>query len=397
MNMRCLLAASIVWAVASCASDPNASNDPSDPNGVAAWSAPGGGTYSMRFEISYPACTVALFDSGGPCASTDTTCLCRPEFDAIDTAKGSAGNPNGKLIVLAQPQWGLRSDGTYAFDAYTTVKNQGNFAAHFVNSMNPDLTCTAAQSWSGVGCTGGTGCGWRCVTGTQRANDLVAEENSVWAISGVSPKWIVMNEAWSILFDNDSTGIDYRTWIRDLTKQMSQSLNKWPLVFVQERHAAAGPYTLLGETASYAWFGVEAYLSGREVLDAPGQCVAPYDSSNWCYQQYNTIRESVRNSASPAIPYDRLIMTEHFATNTLYDGGTLNSWGRTYDNDPSSPTYGTPSTSSWNNIIDKRDHALKALPTLGGFSSYAWQGNSSGTGSSYRVEFEQTYAAFALP
>ena len=47
--------------------------------------APGGGTYSMRFETAVPECGAALFDANAPCPATDSKCICKPELAAIDT------------------------------------------------------------------------------------------------------------------------------------------------------------------------------------------------------------------------------------------------------------------------------------------------------------------------
>ena len=186
-----------------------------------------------------------------------------------------------------------------------------------------------------------------------------------------------------------------------LTKQLV-ARGRLPLLFVQERHSPAGPYPLLKETSEYALIMVESYLSGREIMRAPGQCAPPYDANNFCYREYAEVRSAIRNSASPAIPLSRLIMVEHFATNTLrFEDGQGNprtaGWGRAYDNDPQSPTFGTPTTSAWDTAILRRTRAMKALPALAGVSSYAWGGNSSGSGSSYRIDFADTYSAIELP
>jgi hypothetical protein len=95
-------------------------------------------------------------------------------------------------------------------------------------------------------------------------------------------------------------------------------------------------------------------------------------------------------------------MLEHFATNTYRytdaNGNPATSgWGRAYDDDPDSPSFGTPSTSAWNLVIERRARATKALPSLGGVASYCFACNGSGTGSSYRVEFSQTWSRIELP
>jgi hypothetical protein len=358
------------------------------------------GPDARRFELSNPMCTIELFDSGGGCPSDDEKCWCKPELDAVNIAKGSPGNPDGIVIVISQPQFGKRDDGTYAYDAYAAIKDRGNFIGHYVNELNPSAACAQAESWSNKGCAGGSGCGWRCMSGAARGDQIVDETIAVYGADR-APKWIALNEAWSLLYQDDAVGIDYRTWIRDLTKQMAARGTR-PILYVQQRSSAAGPYTLLNETAKYAWIGVEAYLSGREVIDAPGECAPPYDANNWCVQQYTQIRNAIRSSATPAIPHERLVMIEHFATNTLYfvasNGTTMKSgWGRAYDDDPNSPTHGAPSTTSWNTVIERRALALKALPSLFGVGSYAWSSNGSGTGSVHRVQFAETWVGVQLP
>lgn len=387
-------------ADASAAANADASNGTDDPDG-----APGdlgiepvGGL--RRFDLVNPMCTVELFDSGEGCPTDDSKCLCLPELAAVNQPKGSAGNPDGRVILLSQPRFGKREDGSYAFDAYAAVKQQGNVVGHYVNELNPSRTCTAAESWTGVGCAGGGGCGWRCLTGAERGDEIVDTVDQVYA-GYPSPEAISLNEAWSTIYRDDQVGVIYRQWIRDLTRQMA-ARGRLPLLYVQERHLAVGPYTYLAETSQHALIMVEAYLSGREVLAAPGQCAPPYGPANWCTQKYAEIRGAIRNSAKPAIPFDRLIMVEHFATNTYRytdpkGNPAIAGWGRAYDDTPGSPTFGTPSTSAWDLVIERRARAMKALPSLGGVGSYSWAGNGSGTGSSFRVQFGETYSAIPLP
>lgn len=354
-----------------------------------------------RFDLVNPMCTIELLESGGGCPADDEKCLCRPEFDALNPAVGSPGNPDGRVILISQPRWGKRDDGTYAYDVYAAIKAQGNTVGHYENELNPSAMCTAAESWTGdKGCAGGSGCGWRCITGADWADTLVDQQIETYG-DYPAPEAVSLNEAWSLIYDNDAVGIAYRTWIRDVTRQL-KARGRLPLLFVQERSTAAGPYTLLSQTAEHALIMVESYVSGRQALAAPGACAPPYDASNFCYAQYRDIRNAIRNSASPPIPYDRLVMVEHFASNTFRytdPQGTARTsgWGRAYDDDPGSPTFGTPTTSSWDLVIERRARAMKALPSLGGAGSYSWSGNRSGTGSSYRVKFAETYSAIALP
>src|SRR5687768_11074287 len=112
---------------------------------------------SRRFDLVSPMCTVELFDSGGGCPSDDAKCLCKPEFDALNPAKGSPGNPDGRVIVIAQPRWGKREDGTWAFDAHAAIKERGNTVGHYVNELNPSASCTLAEAWTpDKGCSGGS-------------------------------------------------------------------------------------------------------------------------------------------------------------------------------------------------------------------------------------------------
>ncbi len=175
---------------------------------------------------------------------------------------------------------------------------------------------------------------------------------------------MALNEAWSTIYDPSDAGIYYRQFLRDVTARLRER-GRLPLLYVQQRTSAAGPFTLLSDIAEHALIGVEAYLSGREVIGAPGQCAPPYDSSNWCYRQYAAMRGAIRNSGNPPIPYDRLVMLEHFATNTYRytdpNGNRATSgWGRAYDDNPGSPTFGTPSTSAWDLVIERRARATKA-------------------------------------
>ena len=354
-----------------------------------------------RFDLVSPMCTVELFDSGAACPSGDQKCLCKPEFDALNPAKGSPGNPDGRVIIIAQPRWGKRADGSWAFDAYAAIKERGNTVGHYVNELNPSASCTVAEAWTpDKGCSGGSGCGWRCITGVDWADDLVARQRDTFG-DDPAPELMALNEAWSTIYDPSEAGIYYRQFLKDLTARLAER-GRLPLLYVQQRSTAAGPYTLLSDIADHALIGVEAYLSGREVLMAPGQCAPPYDGDNWCVQQYTAMRNAIRRSGNPEIPYDRLVMLEHFATNTYRyidaNGNRATSgWGRSYDDDPDSPTFGIPSTSSWDLIVERRARATKALPSLGGVASYCFACNGSGTGSSYRVRFSQTWSGIELP
>ena len=354
-----------------------------------------------RFDLVSPMCTIELFDSGAACPVDDSKCLCKPEFDALNPARGSPGNPDGRVIVVGQPRWGKRDDGSFAFDAYAAIKERGNTVGHYVNELNPSAACTPGEAWTpDKGCAGGAGCGWRCIRGADWADELVAREVALYG-DYPAPELMALNEAWSTIYDPSDAGVYYRQFLRDLTAQL-RARGRLPLLYVQQRTSAAGPFTLFSDIGEHALIGVEAYLSGREVIAAPGQCAPPYDGSNWCYQQYARMRGAIRNSASPPIPYDRLIMLEHFATNTYrYTDASGNpatsGWGRSYDDDPGSPTFGTPSTSSWDLVIERRARATKALPSLGGVASYCFSCNGSGTGSSYRVRFNQTWSAIELP
>lgn len=349
---------------------------------------------SRRFDLASPMCTVPLFESGAGCPPDDDKCLCKPEFDALNPAKGSEGNVQGRVIIIAQPKWGKRADGTYAFDAYAAIKAKGNQVGHYVNELNPSMACSLAEAWTpDKGCAGGSGCGWRCVRGEVWADHLIAKQEATFG-EYAAPQLMALNEAWSTIYEPDDPGIYYRQFLRDLTKRLA-ARGRLPLLYVQQRNMPAGPYTLLSEIAEYALIGVEGYLSGREVLAAPGQCAPPYDATNWCVQQYTTMRNAIRNSANPPIPYSRLVMLEHFATNSYrYTDANGNpaiaGWGRAYDN-------GAPTISNWDMVIERRARATKALPKLGGVSSYCFTCNGSGAGSAYRIQFAETWARIQLP
>ena len=354
-----------------------------------------------RFDLVSPMCTIELFDSGAGCPSDDAKCLCKPEFDALNPAKGSPGNRDGRVIVIAQPRWGKREDGSWAFDAHAAIKERGNTVGHYVNELNPSASCTTEEAWTpDKGCSGGSGCGWRCITGTEWGDQLVAQQRDTWG-AYPAPELMALNEAWSTIYDPSDAGIYYRQFLVELTARLAER-GRLPLLYVQQRSTAAGPYTLLSDIADHALIGVEAYLSGREVLAAPGQCAPPFDGDNWCVQQYSQMRGAIRSSGNPPIPYDRLVMLEHFATNTYrYTDANGNrataSWGRAYDDDPDSPSFGSPSTDSWDLVIERRARASGALPSLGGVASYCFACNGSGTGSSYRVQFSRTWSGIELP
>lgn len=356
---------------------------------------------SRRFDLVSPMCTVDLFDSGAGCPATDDKCLCKPEFNALNPLKGSAGNANGRVVIIAQPQWGKRTDGTYAFDAYAAIKAKGNQVGHYVNELNPSMTCTLAQAWTpDKGCAGGSGCGWRCIRGEDWADKLIEKQIATFAGYAV-PELMALNEAWSTIYDPGDPGIYYRQFLRDATMRL-KARGRLPLLYVQQRTTAAGPFPLLKEISDHALIGVEAYLSGREIMMAPGQCAAPYDASNFCVQRYTAMRDAIRNSASPAIPYNRLVMLEHFGANTFrYTDPNGNAatagWGRAYDDTTGSPTFGTPTTSNWILAIERRARATKALPSLGGVASYCFACNGSNTGSSNRVQFSTAWSSMQLP
>jgi hypothetical protein len=350
-------------------------------------------SFAVRYELASLMCSADQLAAGSACPSDDVKCLCRPEFDALNRPAGATGNKSGKMIVITQPEFGKRDDGTYVFDAYDAIKANGNFVAHYVNDFNPDLSCTAATSPSGIACAGGAGCGWRCVRGVDRGDQIVDQETALYGVHP-PPKRIMLNEAWSLLFDDSDTGKSYRNWVLAVVKEMD-ARGRRPLLFVQERHIHAGPFPILRDIASHAGILVEAYLSGNEVLNAPGQCAAPYDDSNWCVHEYKEMRNAVKNSADPPIPDVDLIMVEHFGNNTLHyvdEAGVRRtaSWGRTYE-------AGRPTTRTWAAVIERRAKALQALPDLGGVGSYSWASNSNGTGSSYRIEFERAWGSIALP
>jgi hypothetical protein len=355
----------------------------------------------MRFELAGLMCSPALLDAGAGCPPDDQSCLCQPEFDVVNPAKGSASNPDGRVIVISQPRYGKRPDGSYAFDAYAAIKARGNHVGHYVNELNPTASCTTADAWTpDAGCAGGSECGWRCVPGASWADQLIDAEIVTYG-DYPAPALIALNEAWSIVYADSTEGIYYRQWLRDVSKQLA-ARGRLPLLFVQTKSVPVGPYTLLAETAQYALLGVEAYASGRDILNAPGQCAPPYDASNWCYRRYEQIRSAIRSSANPQIPLARLIMTEHFGDNLLHyvdpQGNPQTAgWGRAYDNDPNSSTFGTPSASFWNTAVERRSHALKALPSLAGVSSYCWACNRAGGDSSYRVQIGKTWATISVP
>jgi len=346
--------------------------------------APSGGNYNMRFETGVVMCGVAKLDDGTACDASSTKCLCRPEFAALNTDRGSTGNPNGKVIVISQPKYGRRADGTYAFDAYAAIKSKNNFVAHYVNALNPALSCAACPLRDGEP---SAGCGWKCIGGAARANQIIDDENATYG-TYAPPKWIALNESWSLLYQDDATGAAYRVWVRDLVRQMS-ARNRWPLLYVQEKMMKSGPFPLLSEIASHAWIGVEAFVSGHDALDHRN-CAAPFDATNYCYRQYRDVRDAVRNTATPPIPFDRLVMTEDFADNTRMKDGELQNWGRSYKD-------GTPSTGAWEEIIANRARAVKALPSLGGVSSYGWQNNEAGAASFYRVSWERAWSSVSEP
>ncbi len=356
---------------------------------------------SRRYDLASPMCTIELFDSGAGCPASDDKCLCKPEFAALNPAKGSMGNAGGRVVLIAQPKWGKRTDGTYAFDAYAAIKAKGNQVGHYVNELNPSRTCTLAQAWTpDKGCTGGSGCGWRCIRGEDWADELITKQVATFG-EYAAPELMALNEAWSTIYDPETPGVYYRQFLRDVTKRL-KARGRQPLLYLQQRSVAAGPFTLLNEIADYALIGVEAYLSGREIVAAPGQCAPPYDATNFCVQRYSMMRDAVRDSASPAIPYGRLVMLEHFGANTFrYTDGAGNpataGWGRAYDDVAGSPTFGTPTTSAWTLAIERRARATKALPSLGGVSSYCFACNGSNTGSSLRVQFSQVWSAIQLP
>src|SRR5262249_28014049 len=69
---------------------------------------PDGTAILRRMELAGLLCTLKELDSGAGCPQDDPKCLCVPEFNSINRAKGSAGNPHGKVIILSQPQFGKR-------------------------------------------------------------------------------------------------------------------------------------------------------------------------------------------------------------------------------------------------------------------------------------------------
>lgn len=273
--------------------------------------------FDKRFDIVTFCC---------PCQPDDH--LCQSQFDHLNWT-----STNGHMLMM----------GT---DAHRTeVNNNGNFLGAYINDLNT---------------------GYGTVSGTVRADQIQQSILNNFTNTGVVTKWVIMNEISAGNWPNSQT---YRTWVKDVCQTLKNTYNHEVIVCAPFQNPGANDADWQA-VSTYAYIGVECYLSGQEV-NASGNSVS------WCQSQYQASKNSY---LARGVPDAKIYLVEHFgqtATNT--------GWGR------SGVSY-----AGWDNAINARSTAAHNVG-FAGFVSYAWSKNAMLATDTDLLHFEDTYRAKTLP
>jgi hypothetical protein len=280
------------------------------------------GAADRRFDVVTFCC---------PCTPDDH--LCQPQFDALNW-RTNGSRPNGHFLAMGS-------------DAHRSeVNGNGNFLAAYYNDLNT---------------------GWTTMTGAQKADDI--ENNYIiprFTVTGVKTKWVILNEISAGTWPNNQT---YRTWVGDLVARLKNTYNHEVIICSPFPNPAANNADWQ-RVSTYAYIGVECYLSGQEI-NANGNSVS------WCQTQYQNSKNSYVNRGVPAA---KIYLVEHFGQ-TVWNTG----WGR------SGVSY-----AGWDNAINARSTAARNVG-FAGFVSYAWAKNAMLASDADLIHFENTYTAKTLP
>jgi hypothetical protein len=294
-----------------------------DPAGSCPTNGPPPGPFDLRFDIATLQC------GGGVCTGAEDKCLCQPDFEALAALPGhflAVSSDFNKAVT-----WG-----------------SGNVQAVYVDDLNTD---------------------WK-LGGKARADTLIAKMKNKFPC-GV-PKWFLMNEISHSLWPDTPA---YRQFLIDFAKTMKSVYGKTVVIAAPWQKVAANGASW-SELQKYAFIGVEAYLSGKEIKDA-GFSVA------WCQAQY---AESVASYVKQGVPKSRQILFEHFGnTTTMLDSGIPVKWGRQ-----------AVSAADWHKAIKVRSAAAKNIG-YAGFVSYDWGANRLHAPQADRLAFMKTYRSQILP
>ncbi len=279
----------------------------------------------QRFDVAGFICPPS-----GVCDPALDNCFCRAEFDGLNYTSQSH-----LLGMGAETQRPL-------------IRGAGNYQAYYVNDLNH-----AAD-----------GTGWRYVTATARADEMVARCRE--SFPTVCPQWFLINEISPSVWPVDG---NYRRWVTAVARRLRETHNKLPIVFAP--FAAAGQNDGDWQAlSSVAHIGVENFLSGAEIK-------AHGFSQSWCAGQY---QQSLSAYQARGVPKSRIILIEHFANNVAGKG-----WGRA-----------GVSLADWKTAIRARSAASRSLH-FAGFLSYCWACNGLHESNQNRRELEDIYAAIAMP
>ena len=273
--------------------------------------------FDKRFDIVTFCC---------PCQPDDH--LCQPQFDHLNWV-----STNGHMICMGTDTH--RSE----------VNANGNFLGAYINDLNT---------------------GYGSITGTQRADQIQQSLVSNFTNTGVITKWVILNEISAGLWPDTQA---YRTWVTDVVKTLKNTYNHEVIV--------CSPFANPGQNntdwqavSSYAYIGVECYLSGQEIN-------AHSNSVSWCQTQYQNSKNSY---LARGVPSSQIYLVEHFGQ-TVTDTG----WGR------SGCSY-----AGWDNAINARSTAAHNVG-FAGFVTFAWSKNAMLVSDTDLLHFEDTYRAKILP
>lgn len=265
-----------------------------------------------------------------PCSPDDH--LCQSQFDKLNW-KTNASRPNGHFLAMGS-------------DAHRTeIKTNGNFLAAYHNTLNDN---------------------WSTMTGAQKADEIENYIVGNFTSSGVKPTWVVLNE---ISAGNWPASQTYRTWVGDVCQRLKNTYNHEVIICAPFGNPGANNADWQ-RVASYAYIGVEKYLSGQDI-NASGNSVS------WCQTQYQNSKNAY---IARGVPTAKIYLVEHFGQTVSNTG-----WGR------SGVSY-----AGWDNAINARSTAAKNVG-FAGFVSFAWGKNAMLASDADLIHFEQTYTAKTLP
>lgn len=270
-----------------------------------------------RFDVATFCC---------PCQPDDH--FCQAQFDHLNWT-----STNGHFLAMGTDQ--RRSE----------VNGAGNFLSAYINDLNT---------------------GYGSISGTTRGEQIRQHLLANYTNTGVVTKWVIINEISAGLWPDTQA---YRTWVVDVAKRLKGTYGHEVVICAPFANPGANNADWQA-LSTYAYIGVECYLSGQEV-NANGNSVS------WCQTQYQNSKNSYLNRG---VPSSKIFLVEHFGQ-TLTNTG----WGR------SGVSY-----AGWDNAINVRSTAAKNVG-FAGFVSYAWGKNAMLTSDTDLIHFEDTYRAKPLP